>query len=667
MHNLNTLAVDPLTLAPLPTGPQGADRLHPDWYDAADAATNPVFAWIPKVAKLPYDHNVVDGMVIAGLNLSNLTTNEDSIQYMWLIATSTLSTLNNGTSFHHQTTLFDIADLLIDGNNSPLVTERADRMYFTPNEIEPLLKGIHDEYQTIMHSVQSTIMGSIVAAGADIPATAVNPDPVVHRTETEFKQKKESDKRAELWRQFLACPTKDDNGNDTIYFPELDENFKEVLGASNVTEAIELLTRHSQNFTSMYQEILNQGIMGETTFRFGKHLSSALIRLIQQCDFNTSNLNSDPEAINNRMTGFAFLTPQEGTLPYNTIIGGCSNVMREVAVGVDSTKQQKMPSKLYIGGQASTHTDFVSMGANMILLFMLALKDPINDKPIISQMIEKLVRLTRSDGYKQSIKFHTNPETGNRYFIAHLINDATEMTAQFARTATSFELTTARKDNNTTKICAIYKQSSDFCERKLSKLKDHLDAADYNTFTTQPMYFQSLSPIPETGTRNWTGEANQRNDPASSPPRKKGKHDATPNYNNNNTPNNRNNSGSPNRNNGNSWNGNRSNNNTTPTNSSTAQLGIIKPVNKPANWRPKIPANITGCNNGDSTAKKICPAFILAGASCTFHPNCNLLHLSKRNFQTVLDPTSQNNFIDWVSTSTDVEWTNPNSAPQRNG
>jgi hypothetical protein len=325
-----------------------------------------------------------------------------------------------------------------------------------------------------------------------------------------------------------------------------------------------------------------------------------------------------------------------------------------------------MPSQLYLGGRAATHPDFVSMGANMILLFMLALDDPINDKPLISQEIEKLVLLTRTQCYRQSIIFHTDPETGNKYFIMHLINAATEMAASLARNATSFELTTARKANDTPKINALYTQTRDFCERKTSKLKDTLDAADYQQFATQPRYYQHLPTTPTNATHSAAGAANQHNDSTASPPRKKGKHE-TNNNNSNNTPNNRNNSGSPQRNNGNSGNNNRGNNNATPTNGSTPSFGIIKPVNKPANWRPKIPANITGCFNGDPTAKKICPAFILTGASCTFHPNCNLLHLSTRNFRSTLDPTAQNNFIEWVNTSTEVEWANPNSVPQRNG
>jgi hypothetical protein len=200
MHNLSTLAADPLTLVPLPNGPQAMDRLHPEWYDAADPATNPVFAWIPKIAKLPYDHNIVDGMVIAGLNTNNLTMNADSIQYTWLIATSTLHSLNNGTSFHHQTNLFDIANLLIDGNNSPVATSRTEQMAFAPGDMVPLLNGIHDAYQTILHSVKNTILGSIIATNTDNDNTVAttNPEPVIHRTETELKHKKESDKRTEL-------------------------------------------------------------------------------------------------------------------------------------------------------------------------------------------------------------------------------------------------------------------------------------------------------------------------------------------------------------------------------------------------------------------------------------------------------------------------------------
>jgi hypothetical protein len=463
LHSLSTLAVDPLALAPLPNGPQAVDRLHPEWYDATDPATNPVFAWIPKIAKLPYDHNIVDGMVIAGLNTNNLTMDTDSIQYMWLIATSTLHSLNNGTSFHHQTNLFDIGDLLIDGNNSPIATSRTERMAFAPGDMVPLLHGIHDAYQTIMHSVQNTIIGSIIATNTDnIIATTTNPEPVLHRTETELKHKKESDKRAELWRQLLACPAKDENGNDIIYFPELNESFKEVLAAQTVAEANDLLIQYSHNFTSTYQDTLNQGILGEISFSFGKHLSSALIRMIQLCAFNKFNLNTNPEAITNGMTGFAFLTPQEGTTNYESVVGKTAIVMQEVAVGVDSTKQQKMPSQLYIGGQASSHSDFVSMGANVTFLFMLALQDPIKDKPMIIQLIEKQVSTTRSIGYRKSIQFHTDPKNGNIFFIPHLVNDTSDLMASFARSATSFELTTARAENDMAKIVAHFKPARDF-------------------------------------------------------------------------------------------------------------------------------------------------------------------------------------------------------------
>jgi hypothetical protein len=94
-----------------------------------------------------------------------------------------------------------------------------------------------------------------------------------------------------------------------------------------------------------------------------------------------------------------------------------------------------------------------------------------------------------------------------------------------------------------------------------------------------------------------------------------------------------------------------------------APLGIIKPVN---NLASKIPANITGCSNGDPATKTICPSYILTGASCMHRPSCNLLHVTNWNFRSALDTTSQNNFIDWVNTSTDVEWSNPNAAAERN-
>ena len=93
--------------------------------------------------------------------------------------------------------------------------------------------------------------------------------------------------------------------------------------------------------------------------------------MIQLCAFNKFNINTNPEAIVNGMNDFAFLTPQEGTTSYDSVVRKTAIVMQEVAVGVDSTKQQKMPSQLYISA------DFVSMRANVIFLFMLALRDPI--------------------------------------------------------------------------------------------------------------------------------------------------------------------------------------------------------------------------------------------------------------------------------------------------
>ena len=654
VHNLTTLAADPLTLAPIPNEVQDPDRLHPDWYDATDPATTPCFAWIPKIAKLPYNHNLVDGMVVTGLDINNLTLNPDSLQYLWMIGVTTLQTLNNGISFHHQTTLFDVADLQIDGNNSPAIGLRTEHIHFDPIDIVPLTNGIDDGYQTIMYSVQNAVMGAILANEiVAIPGTTNttnNPEPVVHRTETELKNKKESDKRVELWQQLLACTRKDENGNETIYFPELNDSFKSMLGAPTVTEAMELLTKHFNNFTSTYQDILTRGILGEVTFRFGKHLSSALIRLIQTCDFNTSNINVDPEAIEYYLTPFAFLTPQEGTVHYDTTIGTSATVMREVAVGVDPSKQKRMPSKLYVGGQASTHADFVSMGANMIFLFMLALQDPLNDKPIILEKIEEQVSKTRMYGYKRTIILRSNPTSGNKYLIPHLINETCEIIAAIARVAGSSDMLTARKASDMTKIKSLYDQARHFCDMKLNALDETLASADFQRFNSMPLYYQSLSPAS-------SSIGNPANESAASPPRKKGKHEPN-NGNNNNSPTTHNN----NRNNGNGGNGNRGNNNTY----NPSQLGLIKPINKPANWLPKIPATITGTRQGDTATQKVCPAFILVGATCT-NQSCNLLHVTNRNFKSLLNQTAQNNFIDWVTNSSDVEWTNSQWAPLRNG
>ena len=293
---------------------------------------------------------------------------------------------------------------------------------------------------------------------------------------------------------------------------------------------------------------------------------------------------------------------------------------------------------------------------------------------MISQLIEKQqVLTTRSMGYRKSIQFHTDPNNGNAFFIPHLVNETNDLMASFARVATSSELTMARTENDDAKILAIFQPARDFCNQKLVTLFQTLDAANFTRFTARPMYFGYLSPtrsLADSPAQNSAGTNNQHtNDSGTSPPRKKGKHDMG-NNSNSNTPinnNSRNNNGSPSNGNNSRGNNSRGSSNATPTTGSFSSFGIIKPVNKPATWRPKIPANITGRSNGDPATKKICPSFILSGASCAHHPSCNLLHLTNRNFQSVLDPTSQSNFIEWVNTSTDVEWSSPNGAPQRNG
>jgi hypothetical protein len=331
--------------------------------------------------------------------------------------------------------------------------------------------------------------------------------------------------------------------------------------------------------------------------------------------------------------------------------------MREVAVGVDPTKQKRMPSKLYVGGQASTHADFVSMGANMMLLFMLALQNPLNDKPLILEMIEKQVSKTRIGAYKRTIMLRSNPTSGNIYLILHLINETCEVIAAFAKVAFSSDMLTARKDNDMTIIASLYEPASNFCNMKLNALEDTLASGDFQRFSSMPLYYHILSPA-----SSLTGDP--ANESAASPPRKKGKHDSNSPQNNNNNGNNNN---SPtihnnNRNTGNGGNGNRGNNNAY----NPSQLGLIKPINKPANWLPKIPATITGTRQGDTATQKVCPAFVLVGATCT-NQSCNSLHVTSRNFKSLFNQTAQNNFIDWVTNSSDVEWTNSQWAPRRNG
>lgn len=656
-HNLSTLAADPLTLNPLPNGPQAADRLHPDWYDAADPATIPVLAWIPKVIKLPYDHKVKDGTVVAGLDTNSLSTPQDSFQFLWIIAMSTLQTLNSGNSFHFHTTLFDTTDLLMDANNSPPATSRANTMFFDPTDIVPLLHGIDNDYQTIVTTVQGAILSSIIAQGGTTilgQATngITNPPPTVVRTETERKNKEIGDKRAKLWQHFLACPTTDANGNRTFYFPDLNDCFLNVLAATTVTEAMDLLIHHSHNFNSTHKKMIGQGILANSTFRFGSHLSSPLVRMIQTCAFNQRNLNLEPNHILTSLNNFALLTPKVATPDYEAIIEGSATVMREIAVGVDPSRQQLMPSKLYLGGKVSTPEDFIAQAANMIYLNMIALKNPLTDKPLVNQYLEDHSSITRLPGYKEAIA----SRSANPYVIAYLVNDSGEMVSIFARAANSPSLAT---DNpNMTEVTAIFDQAIEFCDKKIADLETTLINADFQKYGVLPAFYPFLP-----GATNLTGNTHQNSSaPASSPPRKKGKHEHT---NNSSTPRtnnvNSNNSGSPNNNTRNIGSGNRGNI------SSVSQYGLIKPINKPGNWLPRIPANITGRQAGDTSAKKICPAFVLVGASCVNQQSCNLLHISNRNFKDSLDQTAQTSFINWVETTPDVEWSNPNTAPRRTG
>jgi hypothetical protein len=405
-------------------------------------------------------------------------------------------------------------------------------------------------------------------------------------------------------------------------------------------EAIELLTQYSQNFSSTYEVTLSQDILGEVTFRFGKHLSSALTRLIQTCAFHTTNLHLEPEKILTYLTPFAFLTHQETTTQYNEIVEGCATVMREVAVGIDSTKQKKMPSMLYVGGLVSTYADFVATGANMLLLFMLALKEPINGKPILSQFIEKLVSKTCSQSYRRLIQCQINATNGNIYLIPHLINEMSELIAATARTACSSDVQTARKDNDMTKATTLYALTSDFCNTKLSSLETILASGTFHLLSSMPAYYPLLSPNTSlTNNSNPTsagGTTQHNNGSAASPPRKKGKHEPTSNNNGNGNNNNSPINNSNNNNNRNNWSGgNGGNGNRSNTNAfSPSQLGMIKTINKPATWVPKIPATFTGTRPGNPASQKICPAFITVGLACTT-PGCNSLHVTSRNFQSL--------------------------------
>jgi hypothetical protein len=327
---LTTIATDPMTLPGLLGGPQGFDRFTLPWYDPTEPTSTPVFAWLPVMPKLPFEHAIPDNLNLNGWDNHDASINTETYHGVWLQGAATVVTNNGGASFHNYSTLFDVTALDLTG--SPDLAACATVVHLEQFVI-PLLKS-NSYFDSVQARIKDVFTSSLFDQGAT-PTSLVDPHPVLVSTMTRTEQNLETqiDKQILNWRGFLVCA----KPSGDLYLPELNATFLAFLRCNKIHDAFTMLKRmlHDFQHCGLYRASLGP-LYKDTTLR-PAHLSIPFVQAIQKCNWITSSLNTEPREIRNGISSFSLATPNEASASFVEIVTGSQSLIQNINCGLPST------------------------------------------------------------------------------------------------------------------------------------------------------------------------------------------------------------------------------------------------------------------------------------------------------------------------------------------
>jgi len=506
------------TLPPLGGGVAGLERFNSPGYNNMEPDTIPTLVYVPVIAKLPFMHHVPNNSDVAGLDLQNEEIPSGTSTEGWISAMQWLLTNNNGESLHHASTMFDVANLQLNGApfpqagdlattcnlNDTIVTLRDDGT----NEHNAILAYVHDVVS------MAAYRGGITPSDRGPPNT---PDTVIKTmTATEENKLKATQRVQHFYRIFFAGH--DANGN--LVLPTLSKAFTDFLQETNPINGTKIGGESFQDFNNHECTRVLGNLASDTTFT-GDDFYPYLVRCLLDGTFSKRILSYNPETIQKEFTIFNVLTPNKEGRAYKEVINEGHKAMELVSMGAHKSQTTTPTSILYTGGKARTRHDAKSAIANAILLFSWMLDNPTEHEPLVVAQLKLWSERLNVSLFKQSIDRMTEGPNSNKYLIAHILMDCQKALYLMADFACSAQGKAALTEPNTlaTVLASVMGNFASF---------NHSKDADFSNGTL--MEYQQCPPIWDylgvsTGKPAATQQQQQSKNDTESPERKKQKKD----------------------------------------------------------------------------------------------------------------------------------------------